>query len=70
MKKIQDKYNQKNVFKSNNIPLPKYDKIDTLNDLKEFGKQYGYPFIAKTRTLGYDGYGNYTILSEDDCSIA
>jgi len=70
MKLIQDKFIQKSVFKENNIDVPAFEKIDSVDALLDFKKQFGFPFIAKTRTLGYDGYGNMTIQNENDCITA
>ncbi|MDR0926837.1 MAG: 5-(carboxyamino)imidazole ribonucleotide synthase [Ignavibacteria bacterium] len=66
---VQDKFIQKNTFAKNNIPLPGYAAIDSIADLNQFGSQYDYPFIIKTRTLGYDGYGNYKVENENDCEV-
>ncbi len=70
MRLIQDKFIQKSVFAENNIELPDFNAIASIEDMLAFGKKYSYPFIVKTRTLGYDGYGNFTIYSESDCKTA
>ncbi len=71
MRLVQDKFIQKSTLKSNNInSLPVFKEIFSINDLHEFGNRYSYPFIAKTRTLGYDGYGNFTIHTPEDCAAA
>lgn len=66
MRKVQDKYTQKQTFEKSGIPLPKYDKIDSIDDLKIFGNKYGYPFLLKARKYGYDGYGNATVHNEEE----
>lgn len=68
--KVQDKFIQKSTFKDAGIPLPDFDSIDSEEDAENFGETYGYPFLLKTRTLGYDGYGNFTVKSKDDISKA
>lgn len=70
MKLVQDKYIQKSVFKRKRILVPAFDQIGSKEDAIAFGDKYGYPYIIKTRTLGYDGYGNHTINSPDDIDIA
>jgi phosphoribosylaminoimidazole carboxylase PurK protein len=69
MKLVQDKYIQKITFQNNGIPVPQFEEINSPDELTNFAKKYGYPFLVKTRTLGYDGYGNMTIKNEDDCEI-
>jgi len=61
MRLVQDKLTQKETFSSVGIPTPNFAEIDSEQDLHEFGTKYGYPFVAKTRMYGYDGYGNATI---------
>lgn len=63
---IQDKLIQKSNFQDAGLPLPYFDKIDSQDDAVKFGEKHGYPFLIKTRTLGYDGYGNITIKSKED----
>ncbi len=70
MRLVQDKFNQKSVFANNNIPVPDFTSIDTINEAIEFGDKFGYPFLIKTRTLGYDGYGNYAVKNKDDIQNA
>ena len=70
MRLVQDKFIQKNVFAKNGIPLPRYEEINSIDDLKQFGQKFGYPFVVKTRTLGYDGYGNFTVQNENECQVA
>ncbi|MCX8054998.1 MAG: 5-(carboxyamino)imidazole ribonucleotide synthase [Ignavibacteria bacterium] len=70
MRLVQDKFNQKTVFSENHIPVPDFASIDTIEEAYQFGERFGYPFLIKTRTLGYDGYGNYTVKNTDDISTA
>jgi len=69
MKLVQDKYIQKTTFKNNGIKVPQFDKIDSKEELFDFAKKFGYPFLVKTRTLGYDGYGNMTIHNDSDIEL-
>ena len=67
---IQDKFVQKSNFAKAEIPLPIFAEINTKEDAVKFGEENGYPFLIKTRTLGYDGYGNMTIMSEEEIVTA
>lgn len=66
---IQDKFIQKSTFANANIKVANFKDINNLEDLKNFGTDYGYPFVLKTRTLGYDGYGNYTAKNYEDSVV-
>ena len=70
MKLVQDKYIQKTTFQNAKIAVPPFEQINSQQELFDFAKKYGYPFLIKTRTLGYDGYGNMTIHNEKDCELA
>lgn len=70
LKLVQDKFIQKNTFKKAGQPLPRYDKVDSVDEAKAFGEKYNYPFVLKSRKYGYDGYGNETVKSEDDVEQA
>ncbi|HRK05593.1 MAG TPA: 5-(carboxyamino)imidazole ribonucleotide synthase [Chlorobiota bacterium] len=66
MRLVQDKYTQKLTFSSQGIPTPHFAEIHKKLDLYAFGERHGYPFVAKTRKYGYDGYGNATIKSDTE----
>jgi 5-(carboxyamino)imidazole ribonucleotide synthase len=66
MRLVQDKYTQKITFSNANIKVADYDKLDSIEDAEKFGEINGFPFLMKTRKLGYDGYGNATIKSKED----
>jgi len=70
MKSIQDKLIQKSVFKSYGLPVAKFAEINNADDARLFADECGYPFLLKTRTLGYDGYGNFTVRNEFDIPFA
>src|SRR6056297_3163863 len=58
---IQNKYHQKNVLKQDQIAVPDFRKISSLEDIKEAAEQFGYPLMLKSCTGGYDGKGNALI---------
>lgn len=69
MRLVQDKFTQKTTMSAAGIPVPQFAEIATKADLIAFGEQHGYPFVAKTRKFGYDGYGNATIRRETEIDM-
>jgi 5-(carboxyamino)imidazole ribonucleotide synthase len=67
---IQDKLVQKDTFSRAGLQVPNYAKIDSIQDCIEFGKEFSYPFVLKSRKYGYDGYGNETVHSEEEIEEA
>lgn len=45
-------------------PVP-FSKVSSLDCIKQFIKQVGYPVVLKTRSLGYDGKGQFIISDSD-----
>lgn len=70
LKLVQDKFIQKQTFSNAGISVPYFEEINSIADGIKFGNENGFPFLIKTRTLGYDGYGNYTVKSPEDMQIA
>jgi len=68
IKLIQDKFIQKKTLQANDIPVAEFTEVKDLSDVKKFAEEFGYPLILKSRTMGYDGKGNFTVNSEDDIS--
>lgn len=67
---IQNKYDQKKWLEQHDIPVPSFLKIDNFEEMKEAGEQFGYPFILKTCTGGYDGKGNAVVPTVNDLEQA
>lgn len=69
---IQDKYLQKEHFRSSGQKIPIAEQMaispgeGTLASLKEAASKYGFPFMLKARKGSYDGRGNFKVSSEDD----
>lgn len=69
---IQDKYLQKEHFRtsSNKIPIADQIAVETggsaMESLKSVLSKFGFPFMLKARKGSYDGRGNYQINSEED----
>jgi 5-(carboxyamino)imidazole ribonucleotide synthase len=70
MELVQDKFIQKKTFSNFGIHVPEFEAINNEDSARQFADKFGYPFIIKTRKLGYDGYGNFTINSQEDISVA
>lgn len=63
---IQDKYIQKKTLKNNKIPVVEFLKVGEKTSYNKIAKILGNKFILKSRKMGYDGYGNYSVKSEKD----
>ncbi len=70
LKIIQDKFLQKSFLLEHDIPISEFIKIDTIEDIKNGLKKFGYPALLKARRDAYDGRGNYRINSEDEIQKA
>jgi phosphoribosylaminoimidazole carboxylase len=69
---IQDKYLQKRFLMQNSIATPESYPLET-NDADSISavvEQVGYPCMLKSRTLAYDGRGNFVLKSADDIPAA
>jgi len=55
---IQDKFTQKKTLLKNNIPVPNFIEVKSINDYERISAKLGKRFIVKSRKMGYDGYGN------------
>lgn len=70
IKLIQDKLYQKEYLKKAGIPLAKYAKVDFVEDILKFAEENSYPVVLKSRTMGYDGKGNYTVTNGEEAKEA
>ncbi|MGN1318751.1 MAG: 5-(carboxyamino)imidazole ribonucleotide synthase [Lachnospirales bacterium] len=62
---IQDKLTQKMAMAKGGLSIPDFMEINSTNDMILAGKEYGYPYMLKARTGGYDGKGNAVVKSEE-----
>ncbi|SCU83838.1 LAFA_0D06172g1_1 [Lachancea sp. 'fantastica'] len=64
---IQDKYLQKEHMIKNGIAVAESVAIEEPSEesLAEVGSKFGYPYMLKSRTLAYDGRGNFVVKSKD-----
>lgn len=63
LKIIQDKFLQKSFLMQNNIPVPEFILVESISDLEQGLKKFGYPSLLKARRDAYDGRGNFKIDS-------
>jgi len=69
MRLVRDKLQQKQTMSAAGIAVPVFAEISSKEHLLAFGNEHGYPFVAKTRTHGYDGYGNATIQRDTEVDM-
>lgn len=63
---IQDKYTQKEHLREHDIAVVQsIDVVNTPESLRQVGELFGYPFMLKSRTLAYDGRGNFVVKSSE-----
>jgi 5-(carboxyamino)imidazole ribonucleotide synthase len=70
LRHAQDRLAEKQLFDQLNIPLPAYQKVDTLADLRTAAESVGLPLVLKTRRLGYDGKGQFVVKTHGDIADA
>ncbi|MBI4674465.1 MAG: 5-(carboxyamino)imidazole ribonucleotide synthase [Chloroflexi bacterium] len=66
----QDRWEEKAFFSALGIPTPKYARVDTHSELVAALENIGLPAVLKTRRLGYDGKGQFSIATHDDVTRA
>ena len=62
----QDRLYEKQLCQDLSIPTAQFVTIDNQEDLSRAEEILGYPFVVKTRRLGYDGKGQFLIKSPND----
>jgi 5-(carboxyamino)imidazole ribonucleotide synthase len=67
---IQNKFLQKQLLKQDGLPVPDFMQITSLEDMKKAGLEYGYPYMLKACTGGYDGKGNALVRDLDSIAEA
>ena len=70
LKKIQDKLVQKTFLAENQLPVPEFVEVISIDDLEQKIKKFGFPSLLKTRRNAYDGRGNFKLNSEKDLKTA
>ena len=67
---VQDKFEQKQHLKRNNVQTAEALVVNNFNDLESAAQALGYPFMLKARKQAYDGRGNRVIRSDSDLRTA
>lgn len=62
---IQNKYLQKQALQEKGLQIPRFGSVHTLEDIYQYGEQFGYPLMLKTCKDGYDGKGNFLIKTKE-----
>ncbi|HMS63829.1 MAG TPA: 5-(carboxyamino)imidazole ribonucleotide synthase [Ignavibacteria bacterium] len=70
IKFIQDKLFQKEYLKKSGIPLANFTRVDSVSDIISFASENSYPVVLKSRTMGYDGKGNFTVTNKEEAKEA
>ncbi len=70
MRLVQDKLVQKRTFEGAGLPLPRFEAVETPDDVARVAQSFGWPLVLKRRTLGYDGKGNATVRAQSDVEAA
>lgn len=70
LKYAQDRWLEKQLFDSLQIPVPRYVRVDSAADLAIASEALRFPFVVKTRTLGYDGKGQFVVRESADLESA
>lgn len=67
IKVIQDKFVQKSHLRDQGCPVSEFIPVDsTVESIQQCARTLGLPFILKSRTLAYDGRGNYVVREVGD----
>ena len=66
----QDRLAEKTLFRELGLDTPAFAAVDSMADLQAGLATVGYPAVLKTRRLGYDGKGQFRIMSADDVDAA
>lgn len=70
LRTIQDKLVQKRTLAEAGIPVPDFRAVDTPDDLRAAGEEFGWPVMLKARRGGYDGRGNVAVDGPEDADDA
>jgi len=64
---IKDKFAQNQAMQDADIPVPRFVRVQSTQDIAQAGESLGFPLMLKTTMGGYDGKG--TALVRDAASI-
>jgi 5-(carboxyamino)imidazole ribonucleotide synthase len=66
----QDRLREKTLFESLAIPTNRFAPVESARDIAPAIEHVGLPAVLKTRSLGYDGKGQWVIGAADDARRA
>jgi 5-(carboxyamino)imidazole ribonucleotide synthase len=66
----QNRLREKNFLAQNGFPVAPFRHVKTLEELQKSAAEIGLPAVLKTAGFGYDGKGQATIKSPDECQSA
>ena len=61
----RDRLREKTMFRELGIATPEFFAVNSLEDLEEAVQKIGLPAILKSRTLGYDGKGQFLLKKKE-----
>lgn len=62
---IQDKYIQKKSFSEAGVPVSRFVAVESKDNYISLSSVLGEKFVLKSRTMGYDGYGNALVNDQE-----
>jgi 5-(carboxyamino)imidazole ribonucleotide synthase len=62
----QDKLEQRRRLSDLGVPVPVFAPVTTVDDVKRFGDEHGWPVVLKTVRGGYDGRGTWMLDAPPD----
>lgn len=67
---IRHKGVQNDTLRDAGLPLPDYERCETLQEARDAAEGLGYPVVVKKYTRAYDGYGNAFAENAEDVEDA
>ncbi len=68
LEKGQDRLVEKTFFRALGIPTPDFAEISSEADFENAQRMVGFPAVLKTRRMGYDGKGQFSVWNRDELS--
>ncbi len=66
----RDRLREKNLFRELDIPIAPFMPVNSREELNQAITAIGLPAVLKTRTLGYDGKGQFILRHQQDMNTA
>ncbi|HEX5920381.1 MAG TPA: 5-(carboxyamino)imidazole ribonucleotide synthase [Nitrososphaeraceae archaeon] len=63
---IQNKLRQKIFLRAKGIPVPEFEEVTSVEQVRKICKEFDYPLVLKACEDSYDGRGNFLIRSPRD----